>query len=131
MAATPDPLPLPAAPTSCPRVLIVEDDVDIRETLGELLASAGYETSSAANGLEGLTAARRAPPDLIVLDLMMPVMDGWQFRSAQRNDPSLAAIPVIVISASAPPSTIDADTYLEKPFPMDRLVAEVARLSRS
>jgi CheY-like chemotaxis protein len=112
-------------------VLIVEDDVDIRETLGEALASAGYETAAAANGLEGLASARRARPDLIVLDVMMPVMDGWQFRSAQRQDPALASIPVIVISASAPASSIDADTYLEKPFALDRFVAEVARLSRS
>jgi CheY-like chemotaxis protein len=133
MAAPQDPLPAAdrPPPLASRRVLIVEDDVDIRETLGELLASAGYETAAAANGLEGLAAARQARPDLIVLDLMMPVMDGWQFRSAQRQDPALAAIPVIVISASAPASTIDADTYLEKPFPMDRLVAEVARLSRS
>ncbi len=131
MLAKPDALALPADSTASRRVLIVEDDVDIRETLGELLASAGYETACAANGLEGLTAARRATPDLIVLDLMMPVMDGWQFRSAQRDDPALAAIPVIVISASAAAPAIDADTYLEKPFSMDRLVAEVRRLSRS
>jgi CheY-like chemotaxis protein len=130
MAATLDPLPVPAARPH-PRVLIVEDDVDIRETLGAMLATEGYDTAEAANGLEGLAAARRARPDLIVLDLMMPVMDGWQFRSAQRDDPALASIPVIVISASASSSTIDADTYLEKPFPMDRLVAEIARLSRS
>jgi CheY-like chemotaxis protein len=109
-------------------VLIVEDDVDIRETLGELLESAGYEIVRAANGLEALAAARRAPPDLIVLDLMMPVMDGWQFRSAQRRDPALASVPVIAISASAGSSTIDADTYLEKPFALDRFLAEVARL---
>src|SRR5512142_2938239 len=119
MAATQDAL-VPAAtaaatPGAARRVLIVEDDVDIRETLGELLATAGYETAGAANGLDGLAAARRAPPDLIVLDLMMPVMDGWEFRSAQRRDPALASIPVIVISASAPAAAIDADTYLEKP----------------
>ncbi len=113
------------------RVLIVEDDADIREALGELLASAGYEIDEAANGLEGLAAARRARPDLIVLDLMMPVMDGWQFREAQERDPALAPIPVIVISASGPAASIAADTFLEKPFPLDRLVAEVARLRRS
>ena len=120
----------PAAFPAPPRVLIVEDDPDIRETLGEVLVSAGYETAEAANGLEALANARSAPPDLIVLDLMMPVMDGWQFRSAQRRDPALAAIPVIVISASGPSSSIDADTFLEKPFPTDRLVAEIARLAR-
>jgi CheY-like chemotaxis protein len=113
------------------RVLIVEDDADIRETLGELLEEAGYETDEAANGREALDAARRARPDLIVLDLMMPVMDGWQFRTAQKSDPALAEIPVIVISASGPPGSIDADTYLQKPFPLDRLVAEVARLRRA
>src|SRR5512138_1556906 len=120
----------PASPSS-PRVLIVEDDVDIRETLAELLATAGYDTAQAANGRDGLDQARRAPPDLIVLDLMMPVMDGWQFRSAQRGDPALAPIPVIVISASGPSSSIDADLFLQKPFPMDRLVAEAERLRRA
>ncbi len=119
-----------ASPAS-PRVLIVEDDVDIRETLAELLATAGYETAEAANGRDALDLARRATPDLIVLDLMMPVMDGWQFRSAQRRDPSLAPIPVIVISACGAPGSIDADLFLQKPFPMDRLVSEAARLVRS
>ncbi len=122
--------PLRPAERISTRVLIVEDDVDIRETLHELLECAGYEASEAANGLEGLLAARLAPPDLIVLDLMMPVMDGWQFRRAQRSDPALASIPVIVISASGP-SPIDADLFLQKPFPLDRLVAAVARLRRS
>ncbi|HET8540974.1 MAG TPA: response regulator [Anaeromyxobacter sp.] len=130
MSDAPRPRPEPERRAS-PRVLIVEDDLDIRETLAEVLASAGYETAQAANGLEGLVAARRAPPDLIVLDLMMPVMDGWQFRSVQRRDPALAEIPLIVISASGPSSSIDADTYLQKPFPLDRLVSEAARLRRS
>ncbi len=118
-------------PSPSPRVLIVEDDVDIRETLAELLATAGYVTAQAGNGRDALDEARRAPPDLIVLDLMMPVMDGWQFRSAQRRDPALAPIPVIVISAAGPSASIDADTFLQKPFPMDRLVAEAARLRRA
>jgi CheY-like chemotaxis protein len=133
MAATVEaPAPLPSANAKpAPRVLIVEDDVDIRETLGDLLQTEGYETAAAGNGLEALAAARRARPDLIVLDLMMPVMDGWQFRSEQRQDPALAAIPVIVISASAGSRAIDADTYLEKPFSLDRLVEAVARLRRS
>jgi CheY-like chemotaxis protein len=120
----------PASPTS-PRVLIVEDDADIRETLAELLATAGYDTAQAANGREALDQARRAPPDLIVLDLMMPVMDGWQFRSAQRRDPALAPIPVIVVSASGATASIDADAFLQKPFPMERLVAEAERLRRA
>ncbi len=131
MIAAAESLARHAAPSaSAARVLIVEDDVDIRETLHELLESAGYETSQAANGLEALAAARLEPPDLIVLDLMMPVMDGWQFRSLQRSDPALASIPVIAISASGPSSSIDADLYLEKPFALDRLVEEVARLRR-
>lgn len=123
--------PSPANAKPAPRVLIVEDDADIRETLGELLRTEGYETAAAANGLEALAAARRVPPDLIVLDLMMPVMDGWKFRAEQRQDPVLAAIPVIAISASAGSRTIDADTYLAKPFSLDRFVEEVARLRRS
>jgi CheY-like chemotaxis protein len=127
MSANAAPPAQPASPTT-PRVLIVEDDRDIRETLVELLASAGYETAQAANGRDALDAARHARPQLIVLDLMMPVMDGWQFRSEQRRDPALAPIPVIVISACDPSAALDADLFLQKPFPMDRLVAEAARL---
>jgi CheY-like chemotaxis protein len=89
-----------AAPHAAGRILVVEDDADIRHALMELLNEEGYQVDGAGNGLEALAALRGGPrPDLILLDLMMPIMDGWQFRSAQRKDPSLAAIPVVLLTA--------------------------------
>src|SRR5262245_34872901 len=84
------------------RVLIVDDDYDIRATLHEILSDEGYDVASSANGFEALQALRSGTaPCLILLDLMMPVMDGWQFRAQQLSDPTLASIPVVVLSADA------------------------------
>ena len=81
-------------------VIIVDDDVDIRETVAEALEDEGYSVKAAANGKEALELLRTEPPPcLILLDLMMPVMDGHQFRAAQQSDPAWAAIPVVVMSA--------------------------------
>jgi CheY-like chemotaxis protein len=81
-------------------VLIVDDDPDIREILVELLESEGYAAVAVGNGREALERLRQQPPaTCILLDLMMPVMDGFQFRSEQLQDPRLLSIPVVVISA--------------------------------
>jgi CheY-like chemotaxis protein len=81
--------------------LVVDDDVHIRESLSEYLQEEGFDVRSASHGLEALEVARRGPrPDVIVLDLLMPVMDGWDFRAAQLASPDLADIPVVVISAA-------------------------------
>src|SRR5207249_1817499 len=68
------------------RVLVVEDEAAIRGALIEALADEGYDTVAAANGAIALDVVREAPPDVIILDLMMPVMDGWQFLSRCRED---------------------------------------------
>jgi CheY-like chemotaxis protein len=83
------------------RILVVDDDVDLRETLVEALELRGYEVASAGNGREALDLllADQAPPCLILLDVMMPVMDGFEFRRCMRADPRLAGIPVVVITA--------------------------------
>ena len=87
--------------SSRPRLLLVDDDDAIRESLREALEEDGFEVVTAANGREALDCLRNNPrPSAILLDLMMPVMDGWEFRDAQLSDPSLRAIPVLVISAS-------------------------------
>src|SRR4051794_9030472 len=96
--------------------------------LGRFLELEGYRVESAANGklaLERLGAGVR--PAVILLDLMMPVMDGWQFRQAQVRDSSLARIPVIVVSAAGRERTtqIDADDFLSKPVNLDELLARV------
>lgn len=82
-------------------ILIVDDDVEIREALADLLSDGGYSVLAASNGLDALKLLRSlsAPPAMILLDLMMPVMDGYEFLEAQRGDPTLSSIPVAVISA--------------------------------
>ena len=110
------------------RVLVVEDDQMLRETLGSLLEVSGYEVSLAENGQEALTRLRAGgpKPDVIVLDLRMPIMDGWAFRVIQRDDPALGQIPVVVISAdgSSAAAAISAQAYLRKPVsPAELLVA--------
>lgn len=106
------------------RILLVEDDTDLREALGEALVESGHNVIFAVDGTEGLQQMRAYRPDVVVLDLMMPKFDGWQFRLAQRNDPMLAATPVVVISASTSPTAeaIDADLYLRKPLDVQTLL---------
>jgi CheY-like chemotaxis protein len=107
-----------------PRVLIVEDDPDLREMMATLLDLEGFETSAAANGAVALAMLDR-DVDAIVLDLMMPVMDGWEFRRRQLALPAAARIPVIVVSAvdlhrhGAPASCA---AQLPKPVDFDRLI---------
>ena len=116
-----------------PRVLIIEDDRDTREMLGRFLELEGFEVRTAANGQIALDALREGDPGdcVILLDLMMPVMDGWQFRQHQARDPELAAIPVIVITAAGPRDAvppIQADAWLSKPVDLERLVQTIAPL---
>lgn len=110
-------------------ILIVEDDLDIREALAEALGFEGYDVFLAENGREALDVLREGPlPHVILLDLLMPVMSGWQFRQEQLADPALAGIPVIVVSASAP-GDAQPDRYLPKPFSIDELLSAVAEVS--
>ena len=112
-------------------VLVVEDDPDIRATLCEALDDHGYTAVGAGNGAEALDYLRGAlePPCLILLDLMMPVMDGQTFRNEQRADPRIAAIPVVVISAYRDVEKYASELaaeYLPKPVRLDTLI-ETAR----
>ena len=114
-------------------VLIVEDDNDTREMLGRFLELEGYKVETAENGkraLERLGSGVGAC--VILLDLMMPVMDGWQFRQAQIRDASLADIPVIVVSAAGRErlEKIQADAYLSKPVDLDELLGCVTQFCR-
>jgi CheY-like chemotaxis protein len=110
------------------RVLVADDEDDIRETIADVLSSEGYAVSLAADGLEALRVARRYRPDVILLDLMMPRMDGWQFRAAQLDDELLAKIPVVVVSAMVPRDARDlADELLHKPLRLEDLLDAVHR----
>ncbi|HEX7623858.1 MAG TPA: response regulator [Anaeromyxobacteraceae bacterium] len=111
-----------------PAILIVDDDRDIREGLADILGLAGYLVRTAANGKVALEEAQESWPDLIILDLMMPVMNGWKFLEAQRRHPRLASIPVIVASASTASQVEGAAVLLRKPFDVDTLLAIVARI---
>jgi signal transduction histidine kinase len=112
-------------------ILLVEDDRSIRVVLKGILEEEGYDVTVAENGRQALERLRSsAVPDLIVLDLRMPVMDGWEFRAAQKSDPALARIPVLAVSAdgSAKAAAIDAQAYLRKPLSTDALLNAIGRI---
>ncbi|MCA1825843.1 MAG: response regulator [Myxococcales bacterium] len=111
------------------RVLVVEDDRDIREELTELLEENDYCVLVAEHGQHALDVMRAGNrPDAIILDLMMPVMDGWEFRERQKKDPDFAPIPVIVTTASE--RSVDADALLRKPIDRDALLRALAEHAR-
>jgi signal transduction histidine kinase len=109
------------------RILLIEDDADLSEALGEVLEESGHNVLRATDGGDGLRQMRACRPDIVVLDLMMPNVDGWQFRVAQRADPMLAATPVVVISASNSPTAaaMDADMCLRKPLDAETLLQAI------
>jgi CheY-like chemotaxis protein len=118
----------PAVPT----VLVVDDDGDIRDALCLVLEHNGYRALAASNGEEALVRLRAdASVDLILLDMMMPVMDGWGFRKSQPDGPAFVEIPVIVLTgdgrASSKAAAIGAAGYLKKPLDLGDLLEVVAR----
>ena len=113
-------------------IMIVEDDLDTRDMLERFLQLEGFEVRTAANGQLALEALRTdSELCVILLDLMMPVMNGWQFREAQASDPRFSGIPVVVVTAAgtrdAMPA-IEADGWLSKPVDFDRLLETIAPL---
>jgi len=113
-----------------PTILVVEDDVDLREILCEVLGEMGCTpvgVSDGAAALDWLLAGNR--PTLILLDLDLPVMDGWRFREAQAADPRLSDIPVILLSSAhnARRRPIDVPMLLRKPVPLSELTETVRR----
>ena len=110
-------------------VLVIEDDPDARDLLVRVLESAGYRVRATSNCVTGLAHLRSEPTCLVLLDLMVPVMDGWQFRAAQLNDPDVATVPVLVVSGhptvGQQAKLLGAAGYLPKPIDVDRLVEMV------
>jgi two-component system, chemotaxis family, chemotaxis protein CheY len=116
------------------RILVVDDDDAIRRLVSEALRDNGYQVREAANGVQALETVSRTPPHLIVLDLMMPVMNGWTFLEECRRTSSCAEVPVVVTSAAHDlPRSADrlramgVRTCLAKPFDMEGLLALVER----
>jgi CheY-like chemotaxis protein len=113
-------------------VLVVDDDVDLRSIVAEILSEEGYSVATAWNGLDALETLARVRASLILLDLMMPEMDGWEFRRRQLAAPELAAIPVVVFTAHAnvaeAAATMSAAAGLQKPVDVGGLLAVVERV---
>jgi CheY-like chemotaxis protein len=109
-------------------ILVIDDDADIRESLAEILSDEGYPVRCFANGAEALDHLRHeGKASLIILDLMMPGMNGWAFRELQAHDERLASIPVIAMSAVADLEPASPETLmLCKPVPLDRLLESIA-----
>jgi CheY-like chemotaxis protein len=114
----------------CKSVLIVEDNDDIRETVEQVLKMEGYQVFAVSNGRDALLALKRIPgPSLILLDMMMPVMNGWEFLDVQKTDHVLASLPVVVVSAlnasaalSSGKQPVPAVGYIKKPIALNSLI---------
>jgi len=113
-------------------VLVVDDDPDILQTLALCLSTEGYRVLMAANGQEALHVLDRERPDCILLDLMMPVMDGWQFVAEMENR-GKRNVPLLILSADRSvqghASKLRADDFLAKPFDLDELLVKVSHLT--
>lgn len=111
-----------------PHVLVVDDDLDVREMLELFLTHSGFGIKTAANGAEALRRMHEEKPCLVLLDLMMPVMSGWQFRERQLADPALARIPVVVITAAFDAASVSERLGLRcltKPVNLEEVVTIV------
>ena len=110
------------------RVLLVEDDLDVRDTLQDLLESEGLDVIPAANGKQAIDfLTLNDPPgaDLVILDLMMPLVSGWEVLQVLTRDQTLQRIPVIVLSALQVPRPPRANELVRKPFALETLVASI------
>lgn len=116
--------------TACQPILVVDDDEVILESVGYVLTDEGYDVAMAANGNEALERVEQYPLSLILLDMRMPVMDGWAFAAAYRERPGPHA-PILVMTAAqnsrSRAAEIGADGYLAKPFDVDQLLDLVRR----
>jgi DNA-binding response OmpR family regulator len=116
------------------RVLVVEDDQDLAELLDFNLKSAGFSTSTASNGIEALRLARSVLPDLILLDLMLPELDGFAVCEILQRDPATARVPIIMLTALSSELArftgleCGANDYITKPFSPRKLVSRVGEM---
>jgi len=112
-----------------PKILLVDDDVDLVKVMSGALESKAYEVIVAYNGLDGLEKAQREKPDLVVLDILMPIADGFTFADQFRKDPALADVPVLALTGFSEslgqPFPFDVSEYIMKPIKPRELVAKV------
>ena len=117
-----------------PVILVVEDDADLRKILRIQLTSRGYEVREAVDGAEGFAAVREAAPDCVILDLMMPIMDGFGFLKRARAINELTTVPILILTASEDERNrirgyqYQADAYMGKPYDLEELTAKVDEL---
>jgi CheY-like chemotaxis protein len=117
-------------------VMVVEDDIDVRDAISEVLEDNDYRPLRASNGREAIERLAKCAgrPCVILLDLMMPIMDGFEFRALQRADPALDRIPVVVLTAHATgkqvATDLHAEAFLKKPVDLRELLEVVARCCR-
>lgn len=118
-------------PSPAPRVLVVDDDADIRAALTEALEQEGFQVREAIHGADALRSLRGAAelPNVVLLDLMMPVMSGWDFWTEVQRDPRLATVPIVVLSAGSPEGLVglEPERYLAKPVDLNVLIETVRR----
>ena len=108
-------------------ILVVEDSDDVLDAVQAGLRTLGYRVLAAHDGVKALTLLASTSIDVIVLDLSMPIMSGWELLDARRGDPWLAAIPVVVLSAVNPDLEGPWNAFVEKPFVLEQLVAAIER----
>jgi CheY-like chemotaxis protein len=109
-------------------VLLVEDDLDVRDLLQDYLEAKGFDVVPAGTGkqaLDFLLGEGARPPDIVILDLMMPLVNGWQVLEQMRSHPPLAHIPVVVLTAATSDKPTGADVIVRKPFQPDALIETV------
>jgi CheY-like chemotaxis protein len=121
----------PVIPAQDPSILVIEDDEDAREAMVAFLQMKGYRAIAAGNGKEALEYLENAAaPDLIILDLWMPVMNGWQFLSEQVKNPRIAKVPVVVVTALSDQTDVEANEIIIKPVDVDHLLTTVSHYCR-
>ena len=117
------------------KILCIEDDLDLTDILKAILKSRGFQVFGARGGREGLEALRRVQPDIVLLDLMMPGMDGWEVYGRMQAEPDLCDIPVIIVTADDQPVTraraldvVKVDGFVAKPFNAQELVQRIEEI---
>lgn len=113
-----------------PCVLVVDDDEDLREMMATLLRDVGYTVETAEDGAQALAHMRESRPCVVLLDLMMPNVDGWQVMQEMASDPELARVPVCIVSAQAKSAPAQAASVLPKPVTRDALLHAIGTLCR-